>query len=416
MNRKRLHDLIMAYLTDSITATEGAELTRLLQSPESQEIFQELIYSQLQGEMLNLDQPSFQSLERIKQFLAEKMDETQPAPANDLPPDTFVQSSARHIRFLNKSWFRYAAAAIILAFGIGVYLWTTNRKSDQTLAEEGKPLPADIAPGGNHAFLTLADGSTIALDSASNGHLASQGDVQIVKLASGQIEYNLQGLTANDVLWNTMSTPVGGQYQVTLPDGTKAWLNAASSITFPTAFTGEKRQVKIYGEVYFEVARNNQKPFMVDVDGKSVVEVLGTSFNINSYHDEGSIRTALLEGSVKIMYGKEESVLKPGYQATIAFSGQPPGSKDSAIQIQPAHLDQALAWKNGLFSFNDADLRSVMRELERWYDINVQYRGAVPAITLKGKMYRNVNLSAVLDFLQRMGVDVRMEGKTLVVI
>lgn len=313
------------------------------------------------------------------------------------------------IHFLKTAWFRYAAA-IVICLGIGGYIWTTSRSADNLVAtNDNKSLQTDIGPGSEKAILTLSDGSKIVLDNAANGQLAIQQGSKVIK-KDGQIVYDAGNILAADAVYNTMSTPRGGQYKLTLPDGTKVWLNAATSITYPIAF-GKERKVKINGEAYFEVTQNKEKPFIVDIDGRSSVEVLGTSFNVNSYADESSIKTTLVEGSVKVVNGNQSAILKPGQQAN--QSVQTLGS----IQIiNNANIDQALAWKNGLFSFNDADLRSVMRQLERWYDINVRYEGTVSDLTLKGEMYRNVNLSDVLEFLQTMGIKTRMEGKKLIVL
>jgi len=330
----------------------------------------------------------------------------------------------RRVHFLRPGFLRYAVA-IILVIGVAAValVVSPDRKpgSAGTTAQLSTP-KSDISPGGNHAVLTLADGRAIVLDSVANGQLADQGEVKIVKLANGQIAYDLHGLSAKEVMWNTMTTPKGGQYQVTLPDGTKVWLNASSSITFPTAFTGAVRKVKVEGELYFEVADNKQKPFVVDVGSKSLIEVLGTSFNVNSYVDEGSIKTTLLEGSVKV---NNSVVLKPGQQAIqkdpagMAVSADKPNSHETVgkqdIVVSEANLDQALAWKNGIFDFTGADLKTVMRQLERWYDIKVQYKGPMSNMTFGGRMYRNVHLSDVLEALQKMGVKTELDGKNLMV-
>lgn len=330
------------------------------------------------------------------------------------------QKSIHRIHFLRTTWFKYAAAVLIIIIGAATYRWTTD--SRQPLTADSRSLQTDIAPGGDRATLTLADGSEILLDSAANGTLADQGGVQVLKLASGQIAYDIGGLRSGEVMWNTMSTPKGGQYQVTLPDGTRVWLNASSSIMFPTAFAAGKREVKITGEVYLEVAKDKEKPFVVDVSGKSSVEVLGTSFNINAYADESSIRTTLVEGSVKVAANDQTAILKPGQQALIAVTtpsdGQPSLSSKTGndISVNPhPDLKQVLAWKNGVFDFTGADLKTVMRQLERWYDIQVEYKDDIPSITFEGRMYRNVSLRDVLEALQDMGVQFELNGKNLVV-
>ncbi|NII23562.1 DUF4974 domain-containing protein [Pseudoflavitalea sp. X16] len=331
-----------------------------------------------------------------------------------------MDAPAHRTHFLKTAWFKYAAAILII-LGAVAYGWI-NSRHDSSLAttDDNKRLQPDIPPGGEKAVLILAGGTKIMLDSAANGNVAQQGNAQIVKLSNGQIAYHLQG-KPDKVLWNTMSTPAGGQYQVMLPDGTKVWLNAASSITYPTAFPGKERSVRISGEAYFEVAKNKQKPFIIDVDGKSLVEVVGTSFNINSYVNEGSIKTTLLEGSVKVISEDKKAILKPGQQAQIALQAgtgndRPSGKSSATIIINSSiNLEQVMAWKNGIFNFNGEDLFTVMRQLERWYNINVQYQGAVSNVIFEGEMYRNANLSDVLEALQKMGVKFRLEGKKLIV-
>ncbi len=321
--------------------------------------------------------------------------------------------SAGRVYLLRTVWFRYAAAVIlVLSLGTIAYFWTINKKTQQTLAGNSRQLKTDIAPGSEKAVLTLADGRTITLNNAANGQLAVQQGSKVVK-KDGQVIYNSKDISATNVAYNTMSTPRGGQYKLTLPDGTNVWLNAATSITYPIAFTGKERKVKISGEAYFEVTKNKEKPFIVDIDGKSTVEVLGTHFNINSYENENAIKTTLIEGSVKVAGANHNAILKPGQQAQLNVGSV--ASSNQQLEIVNADIDQTLAWKNDLFSFNDADLPAVMRQLERWYDIKVRYEGKVTDFSLKGEMYRNVNLSVVLNFLQKTGVKFRMEGRTLIV-
>lgn len=308
-----------------------------------------------------------------------------------------------------------AAAAIIILLGGAAYWWMQHNPRSSAVTSNDKTQPV-ILPGGNKATLRLADGSAITLDSVSNGNIAMQGNVAIVKQANGQISYQLKNTAAGAVMINTMSTPKGGQYQLSLPDGTKVWLNAASAITYPTAFTGSQRKVSITGEVYFEVTKNKEKPFIVDVAGRSTVEVLGTHFNINSYADEDYIKTTLLEGSVKVAAGNNRQgvVLKPGQQAKITQA-----VVQSALQqpevINHPDIEQAMAWKNGSFQFSQLSLAEAMRQLERWYDIEVVYEKNIPNIKFWGGMKRDLNVSQVVEALGEMGVRCRVEGKKLIV-
>jgi len=270
-------------------------------------------------------------------------------------------------------------------------------------------------------LLTLSDGTAITLDSAANGTIAQQGRSSIVKTAGGEIVYDASGVPGGEVMMNTMSTPRGGQYRLTLPDGTAVWLNAASSITYPVAFTGNDRKIKVTGEVYLEVVKNAKMPFMVDVDGRTTIEVLGTSFNVNSYVDEGVITTTLVEGKVMVLPGNKTVVaasaqrqdggvtLKPGQQA---FQ---PNNTFTIRMSSSANVEQVLAWKNGIFNFTGKSFPSVMQEIERWYDIQVRYEGAIPTREIKGEMDRGVQLTDLIRFLQGFGLQVALKGRILTV-
>jgi ferric-dicitrate binding protein FerR (iron transport regulator) len=209
------------------------------------------------------------------------------------------------------------------------------------------------------------------------------------------------------VLYNTLSTPRGGQYQVVLPDGSKVWLNAESSLHFPTAFTGNQREVTLTGEAYFEVAKYMEKPFRVKVDGMSI-NVLGTHFNVNAYSDENTIKTSLLEGSVKIIKGNLSELLKPGYQAVL-------NKKQDKIRITDADMDGVMAWKNGLFQFDGADINNIMHEIGRWYNVEIVYSGKVPTRTFEGKISRDAELSEVLRILELSKVKFSVVGRKIIV-
>ena len=303
-----------------------------------------------------------------------------------------------------RSWLRYAAAVLLLGATVAVYL-TVFRQSGQRsggLAQNEKL--SKIHPGGERAVLILADGSEIVLDSAGNGLLAQQGNVEVIKLANGQIAYDLKGAAQAEMM-NTMRTPRGGQYQLTLPDGSRVWLNAASSISFPASFVGKQRRVKVTGEAYFEVAKNQAQPFLVDVDGQSTIEVLGTSFNINAYRDDEGIRSTLVTGSIKVSGNgakQDAAVLKPGQ----AWSDGKVGATDIARDI---------AWKNGIFDFSGKSFQSVMKEIERWYDLQVQYKGTIPSFKFSGQMDRGVQLEDLVRFLQQYGLRIQLEGRKLMI-
>lgn len=322
--------------------------------------------------------------------------------------ETAIQDilATRPVRKIGRPWWRYAAAAIVvLGLGVAVYKFVNQKPVAPPVAVA--PVKNDALPGGNKAILRLASGQNIVLDSAANGSLAVQGNAKVVKLANGKIAYQNQSAAQKELVYNTVSTPRGGRYTLTLSDGTQVWLNAASSITFPTDFVGAAREVKITGEAYFEVAGNNTKPFHVRF-GNTDVEVLGTHFNVNAYSDEAYARTTLLEGSVRVVSGTEQIQIKPGEQVAEATDGRL--SKRTKVD-----LEQVMAWKNGLFNFDGADLQQVLRQLGRWYDVEVVYEGDIPQRRFGGEIPMDLNLSQVLKVLQKVEVNFRIEGKKLIV-
>ena len=321
-------------------------------------------------------------------------------------PEVKPGAGSHRSRFSIKSsgWLKWAAA-IVLLLGAGSYFWLFEQNSGPT-GVHNRATAKDILPGTNKAILTLADGSSIILDSTTTGIIAQQGTAAIEKQSNGAIVYNLNGASDGKIMTNTLRTPRGGQYKLTLPDGTKVWMNAASSITYPAVFTGDKREVSVTGELYFEVAKNAAQPFIVDVNEESSIEVLGTSFNINAYDNESSSKTTLIEGKVKVRKEDQSDILQPGQQARIG----------DAITITPrVDLDQILAWKNGNFNFEDMPLSEIMRQLERWYDIEVRYEGPMPAIKFHGKMSRGVALSDVITFLSDNDLKLKLEDRILIV-
>lgn len=307
-------------------------------------------------------------------------------------------------------WMRAAIViGILLASGLGYYLIRGNG-GEKLVAQTdmGKEKETTIAPGGNKAILTLADGTKVILDSASNGAITKQGNVTVIKLNDGLLSYEKATDKNLEVVYNTITTPRGGQYQLVLADGSKVWLNAASSIKFPNAFPGKDRKVEITGEAYFEVAHNAAKPFYVAAGGMEV-QVLGTHFNVNAYTDEPVVKTTLLEGSVRVTKGSESKTIIPGEQARIENSG------DATIHISKVDVNEVVAWKNGLFHFNNSSLKEVMRQLSRWYDIDVEYAGGLEPRRFGGEMSRNADLNQVLKILEESKVHFEIVGKKLLV-
>jgi len=310
------------------------------------------------------------------------------------------------IPFYRKSWFKVAAAAVLLIGAFAIYKLIGISKPELPIAKV-ENTKQDVAPGGNKAILTLADGSTIILDTAANGKLTQQGNSNIVKLNNGQLAYNTLNEKPTEIVYNTISTPRGGQYQLTLADGSKVWLNAASSLRFPASFTGNERKVEITGEAYFEIAKNASMPFIVSANGLNV-EVLGTHFNINSYADEAAITTTLLEGAVKVSKGNALQLLSPGQQAQVTNNG--PIRVSKIIDVE-----EVMAWKNGSFVFNSTDIENIMRQISRWYDVDVSFDGSISKELFSGIVSRTSKLSQVLKIMERAGVKFKIEGKRIVV-
>lgn len=309
-------------------------------------------------------------------------------------------------KFRLRTWL--IAAALVLAAGSGIFWWMENKPAGTQVAEvTSKPSRPDIAPGKNRAVLVLADGSSVLLDDAEQGELSRQANAIINKTADGQIVYeNQAGAELVPLVYNTISTPRAGQYRLTLTDGTKVWLNAATSLQFPASFPGKDRRVKLTGEAYFEVASNASQPFIIETPQQSI-EVLGTHFNVNAYDDEAQTKTTLLEGKVKVQTGRSVSVIKPGEQAASIPSG--------SIRVREADTEEAIAWKNGYFKFNKADIQTIMRQLERWYDVEVKYEGAVPTDLFVGKINRSENISGVLRILELSNVQFKIENRKIIV-
>ncbi len=347
-----------------------------------------------------------QALEEIKNTQQQIVPKVNPSVSLSTDGENYTDQPTHRIRTLISSqmrrWIKYAAA-IIFIFGVGTYIWTASKKNTQQPVAVQQTI--DIAPGKDGAILTLADGSQVVLDSLGNGVIALQNGSQVV-IKNGELVYDVTGETKGEMAYNMMSTPKGRQYQVTLPDGTKVWLNAASSIRYPTVFTGKTRQVEIKGEVYFEVAKNIKMPFRVSVNESEMVEVLGTHFNVNAYENEATVNTTLLEGSVKVKGTK----IKPGQQVLVNQQSQ------QEINIVDADIDKVMAWKNGLFNFEEATLEEIMRQVERWYDIEVVYQQYIPDIAITGKITRGVSLNDLLKNLGKMGMRHKLEGRKLIVL
>lgn len=304
--------------------------------------------------------------------------------------------------------FLAKAAVLLVVFSVGAFFYLKQNHASffETVVKTKK---TSIKPGEDNAVLTLADGSTIVLNEVADGQIGHQAGVSITKSKTGELVYSFPSNTAaQSTAINTVTTPKGGQYHLILADGTHVWLNANSSIKFPVVFTTNERNVEITGEVYFEVFKNKMKPFTVSTN-QSEIRVLGTHFNVNAYDDEAVEETTLLEGSIELKRGAEKRLMVPGNQASIAKSS-------THINIKDADdLDAVIAWKNGYFQFDHADLQSVMRQVSRWYNVKVNYKGPILNKEYSGKIPRKTTAEKLIEMLRYSGIQCEIEDNQITV-
>lgn len=406
MDSRELDILIEQYLTAASEAAQ-ADLLQTILDVGHRDTLEQAMLGQLREGAFTGDE-NLDLRERIFEKIRALQSEQPSAPVYQ-------------IRFHRSRW--WAAVAILILLAAAGYFWMTHKPSGSPEIAAPAAQSNDIAPGGNKAILYLANGSRIVLDSVQKGQLAKLGNTNVIKTDSGKLLYaavtDKTDLTESGL--NTLSTPRGGIFQLTLPDGTQAWLNAESSITYPTRFTGKQRKVRITGEVYFEVAKDASHPFIVSLPAVTrnqeenghwmQVEVLGTHFNINAYNDaeDKQVRTTLLEGTVRVSAHGTYRIIKPREQAATAFT-------DKAIAVSnKVDLEKVMAWKNGEMVLTHGDVAKLMRDISRWYDVDIEYQGKVPEGQFSGSINRNVSLSSVLNVLKAYGVPTRLEGKKLIV-
>ena len=293
-------------------------------------------------------------------------------------------------------WPRLAIAASVIAIlSFGSYFLLRQQAPQEQVVQH------DVSPGKNTATLTLSNGKKIILSDALKGQIAQEAGVNITKTADGQVVYTIAGNTTTVNQFNTLSTAKGETYKINLPDGTQVWLNAASSLKYPTRFEKD-RLVELTGEAYFEVTHNPKMPFKVK-SNYQITEDIGTAFNINTYSDENAAVTTLVEGAIKV----NQTLLKPGQAASLGTSGK--------ITVSETDTEEATAWKNGKFNFKDADIQTVMRQFARWYDVEVEYEGEKPNTSINGEVYRNVNASQALKILTYLNIHFRIENKKIII-
>lgn len=400
MGKQDFRLLLEKYLTDSITAEELKHLNELLHSGKNDADLEALIDETLSAVSAETDHEMAAALfNRIS------------AAADALENDTDQKApvvSANRIR--TKRIWTYAAAAVIIIMLATFSFWYRDRQADIQISSVIDSRKDIAPPGAAKAVITLSNGQNIILDSVANGTVAVQGNASVVKTADGQIVYSAKGVAPanHQVLYNTLTVPRGSKVvSITLSDGTTVWLNAASSLRYPAVFTGNDRRVSITGEVYFEVAKNRSRQFIVEANGIST-KVLGTHFNINAYEDEPETRITLLEGAVKIGSRDSERLLAPGQQAVITPAGN--------INIDTnTDIEEVMAWKDGRFQFGGAGIEEVMREITRWYNVEIEYEGNIRQ-HFRGGISRNVEVSKVFKMLEATGaVHFKIADKKIIV-
>jgi len=401
MDTATIRELILKIATGSYTDEELAaflEVVRTMDKPSFMATYQ-LLYEEINKYPAEALAPGFKDqLERRLDLLEAEKEFLSRNPELASPP-------AHHKTvLLRRKWWSYAAAAILLFSVAGYFLLNTNTtKKQPPIATH--PVKIDIPAGQQGAVLTLSNGQRIILDSTGNGILTSDAGVRVIR-KGGELSY---GGKTNEIIYNQVVTPRGRKWQLVLSDGTKVWLNAASSVRYPLSFVGKERIVEVSGETYFEVAPDKNRPFKINIAGKGSIEVLGTRFDVNAYDDEDAIRTTLLEGRVKMIRGRNSRLLSPGQQAILGN-----GTEEIRV-IDDANIDEVMAWRNGRFIFSDMDLKSIMRQLTRWYDVDVVYEGKIPEIRVGGIMHNDVYLSTVMEFLGENGVHYKIEGKKITI-
>lgn len=369
MDKEQAKQLINKYLNGQCSTEEKALLERFYMQ-------QALDNTQQDDQQKDLEEKKYQIWNRIERLTA-------------------PERSIRYKRVIPM------AAAIAFFLSFGMYFYFNSYPS----SKGPESLNSAIYPGSNSAILTLADGSKIKLNDGSTGEIARQAGIVITKTANGLL-YTVSNSGNSEInAYNTIETPRGGQYQVLLPDGSKVWLNASSSLRYPLTFGKSQRKVELLGEAYFEIAKEKGKPFLVVVN-ETQVEVLGTRFNVNAYNDEKHKAITLIEGSVGIKNKKENRVISPGQQAKVSHN----------IEVAAVDTTLALGWKTGYFMFKNKDLTGIMREISRWYDVDVVYQNSVPDKAFLGKISRYKNVADVLKVLELTGsVHFKIEGRRIIV-
>lgn len=393
MTEIQLTELIGKYLEGNCTESEK----KLVEDWYGD--FEKIPISFLKGDTVAINNLRKESFQELREQIAARKQEEQ---------NKIVYLPKR----VRQKWWIAAAVLLILFLGTISYLGL-HKNVEKRLSPASPGISVykdDVAPGGDKATLTLANGTSINLDSAKVGQLSNLGYAKVFKTSSGQLKFKVLPEISKfpKEQYNILNTPQGGVYEIILADGTKVWLNSASSLRFPVAFVGSQRDVYLSGEAYFEVVQNSSMPFEVHVNNMEV-KVLGTHFDVMAYNDESAVKTTLLEGSVQVSDGNQKVMILPGQQATVSRKA------GDAMEVKPVNVTEVIGWKNGLFIFRNTDLQTVMHQLARWYAVTISYEGNVNG-QINGMISRNTNLSQVLDMLTLVGgTHFKIEGRHVTV-
>ena len=392
MDKKIVQQLVEDYLQDSLSEEQEQQLLLVIQKNEDI-VLDVLTAMQFEQDPAIFDTNTEKMLHSLQKVLA--VDKT------ITPPTIKLEKSS-----LNKKWW-WVAASVLVLFGLAVSMYLFFQPSKTIQLEIVKK--DIVAPTSNRAMVTLADGSTVYLDSLENGTVAQQGNISLVKLANGQIAYQTaDGQLIKEMIYNTLSNPRGSKViDMKLSDGTRVWLNAGSIMKYPLAFVNNERSVELEGEGYFEVAKNKEKPFFVKAK-QMKVKVLGTHFNISAYTDDPSNEVTLLEGAVNVESKNKNIALAPLQQAKTNVDGTVAINKN-------VNIDEVMAWKQDQFYFEETSLKDVMKQVERWYDVSIEIEKGVSGKKFTGKMYRNMSVSEIFKILKELDVNYKIEGKKIIV-
>ncbi|MDH7460707.1 FecR domain-containing protein [Chitinophagaceae bacterium 26-R-25] len=381
----RLQYLLEIYFKGTASNQETMELMRILEKEESNEELQSLLDSMWSRFAATSEAWSEEKKEEQFDEVLQKI-KSQQAPVKRM-----------------KTWYRIAAAAVVGGIvATTAFFYTTHRTTVQQPAiVAANKIVNDIPPGKDKAILTLQDGKKVDLDSLQKNNAGMYG---FQKKNDHEIAFN--NTSTQTITYNTLSTPKGGKYKLMLPDGSMVWLNAASTLRFPTAFQGNTREVTLTGEAYFEIAQNAKQPFHVKVSDMDV-QVLGTNFNVMGYDDESTVNTTLLQGSVKVSQGNRSGILKPGQLSAV--------DRDGGLKVSEADIEETMAWKNDLFVFKSYDFKKIMRQVGRWYNVTVVYKSKIPEGKYSGIIGRNNNISQVLNILKASGLSFKIDDNSIIV-